>query len=248
MTVSLPMYPFPEWRGATETLWETVRDHVPDLPPLAAWDAGDDTHALWRSPSMVVSQACGWPLVTELTGLVRVVGTFRYRTRRWAGDRYRSVVVARRDAGAPASGTAAVNGHDSLSGWVSLVAFLSREPDDVLVTGSHLASLAAVVDGTAAFASVDAVTFAYAESHRPDLVAGLTVVGEGPCVPCLPLITRIDATDDRVETLRHALAAAVAEQPGPAATLLIDGFSPLDDAHYHAALAPWVTDPAPPGR
>ena len=186
------MYPFPEWRGATETLWAAVRRHVPDLPLLAAWDAEVDVHALWRSPSMAVSQTCGWPLVTGLMGLVRVVGTFRYRTRRWSGDRYRSVIVARRGADTPCSGTAAVNGRDSLSGWVSLVAFLPREPDDVLVTGSHLASLAAVVDGTASFASVDAVTFAYAELQRPDLVAGLTVVGEGPCVPCLPLITRAD--------------------------------------------------------
>jgi ABC-type phosphate/phosphonate transport system substrate-binding protein len=248
VTASLPMYPFPEWRGATETLWASVRRQVPDLPELAPWDADVDVHALWRSTSMVLSQACGWPLVTALADRVRVVGAFRYSTPRWSGDRYRSVIVAPRGADAPCSGTAAVNSHDSLSGWVSLVAFLSGEPDLAIATGSHLASLTAVADGTAAFASVDAVTFAYAERHRPDLVAGLTVVGEGPCVPCLPLITRADATDERVATLRHALATAVREETGSAVTLLIDGFSPLDDADYRAALAPWVSDPAPPGR
>jgi hypothetical protein len=73
---SLPMYPFAAWRDATDTLWEAVRGAEPHLPPLAPW--GLDAHGLWHDPAMVVSQACGWPLVTELAGRVRVVGTFRY--------------------------------------------------------------------------------------------------------------------------------------------------------------------------
>jgi ABC-type phosphate/phosphonate transport system substrate-binding protein len=241
------MYPFPEWRPATEALWAAVRRRLPDLPELMGW-ADDDVHALWHDPTMVVSQACGWPLVTELAGTVRVIGAFRYRTRRWSGDHYRSVVVARRAGREPLTGRAAVNSTASLSGWLSLVTFLGRAPADVTLTGSHLASLVAVRDGAAAIASIDAVTFAYAERHRPDLVAGLTVVGDGPRVPCLPLIAPVAATDERIASLRGAFAAAATDETDAAATLLIDGFTPLDATDYAAAIASRVTDLTPSDR
>lgn len=226
MTASLPMYPFPEWRGAYESLWEGVRAECAGLPPLAPW--GDDPHELWRSPDLDVSQTCGWPLVTDLVDRVRVVGTFRYRTSTWSGDRYRAVVIGR-DGGVGPDSRAAVNGFDSLSGWVSLVRWAGGRPDDVLLTGSHLASIEAVRDGDADVASIDAVTYAYAERHRPELLAGVEVVGSGPEVPCLPVVVPADTTDHRLAELREALDAA-ARRADP--LLMIDAFTSLDLADY----------------
>lgn len=238
MTASLPMYPFPEWRAAYEQLWEAVRAECPWLPALAPW--GADPHELWRSPDLAVSQTCGWPLVADLTDRVRVVGTFRYRTRAWSGDHYRSVVVAR--DGGEHGDHAAVNGFDSLSGWVSLVWWRTggpggRWPGPVTTTGGHVASIEAVRDGAADVASIDAVTYAYAERHRPDLLAGVKVVGAGPEVPCLPVICSAGTTDARLAELRDALAVT-AHSADP--DLMIEGFCPLDLADYApvASLAP----------
>jgi hypothetical protein len=226
-TASLPMYPFHEWRAAYEQLWDDVRSRCDGLPPLAPW--GADPAALWRAPDLAVSQTCGWPLVTELADRVRVVGTFRYRTSTWSGDHYRAVVVARDGTNPDARSCAAVNGHDSLSGWVSLVWWAGGSwAGDIIETGAHLASLDAVRDGAADVAAIDAVTFAYAE-RRPELVDGLTVVGHGPRVPCLPVICPGDTSDERLAALRDAFIAAAEAADG---VLLMDGFSPLDLDDY----------------
>jgi ABC-type phosphate/phosphonate transport system substrate-binding protein len=240
---SLAMYPFGGWRAATEALWSEVRREMPDLPPLAEWPG--TPHQDWRDPDLVVSMTCGWPLVTSLAGTVRVVGAFGYRTPTWAGDHYRSVIVARSDDTRAwdidriaAVDTAAVNSTDSLSGWVSLLDVRHRTtgrrswPGTTVITGSHLASLAAVRTGTADIASIDAVTHAHVRRDRPDLLAGLAVVDVGPLVPCLPLICRIDRDDDWVDSLRAALDIATRRTATAAATLMIDGFSPLDESAY----------------
>jgi ABC-type phosphate/phosphonate transport system substrate-binding protein len=220
---------------------------MPELPPLAPW--GADVHALWHDPGLVVSQACGWPLITELDGRVRTVGAFRYRTDDWMGDHYRSVIVAR-DGGAPVDLTvarAAVNSTDSLSGWVSLVWYVDRQhggsgPGPVTITGSHLVSLEAVRDGAADIASIDAVTYAHAVRDRPDLLRNIAAIGHGPRVPCLPVIAGCDADDGWIADLRTALDAAAARRTDANATLMIDGFTPLDADAYRAL---GVSAPAP---
>lgn len=244
-TASLPMYPFEGWRAATDSFWDDVRAALPDLPPLAPW--GRDVHELWHDPELVMSQACGWPLITDLAGTVRTVGTFRYRTVDWSGDHYRSVIVGR-DGGIGRDLTdarAAVNGPDSLSGWVSLVWFATRGgggswPGTVTVTGSHLASLQAVRNGAADIASIDAVTYAHVARDRPELLHGVVPIGHGPTVPCLPVIAAVDADDAWIDAIRAALDGAASRRTDANATLMIDGFSPLDTAAYRAlgVLAP----------
>lgn len=239
---SLAMYPFESLRPAADDLWQAVRSSMPDLPPLAAWPG--DPHADWVDPDLVVSQACGWPLVTWLAGIVRPVGTFRFRTPTWSGDHYRSVVIGREPVSPDADAVAAVNSLDSLSGWVSLVDWATapggerRWPGRTLLTGSHQASVLAVRGGEADVASIDAVTAVHLE--RAGLLDGLVVIGAGPLVPCLPLVCRADRDDAWVGRLRAALTGA-AERTSPAnAALMITGFSPLDAQAYAplAALAP----------
>jgi hypothetical protein len=62
---------------------------------------------------------------------------------------------------------------------------------------------------------------------------GLDVVGEGPLVPCLPLVTAV-GYGPTVSTIRRAVAAAChdARAKGPLARQLIDHFVPLDASDY----------------
>lgn len=244
MTATLAMYPFAGWRSATDSFWTDVREQMPELPPLAPWPG--DPHREWHDPDLVLAQVCAWPLVTSLADILRPVGTFRYRTPDWSGDHYRSVVIARRELGPDPTLVAAVNGLGSLSGWISLAWWCGelvgarRWPGQVLLTGSHLASLEAVRTGAADVASMDAITFAHVQRDRAELMGDVRQIGAGPLVPCLPLVCPIGHDEDSAERLRVALATAAERPKSATATLMIAGFSPLGDADYApvAGLAP----------
>jgi ABC-type phosphate/phosphonate transport system substrate-binding protein len=255
-TASLPMYDFDELRAAHDTLWSAIAATLGDRGVPLVLTHAIDVHALWHAPDLVLSQACGWPLVAELDGVVRTIGTFSYDVPSARDHRYRSQIVMRADRVGqiePAELTAAVNSFESLSGWLSLVrSFPTLDgiwPGDVLQTGAHLQSLVAVGLGHADVAAIDGVTFAIVQRHRPTLLDGIEVVGDGPLIPCLPLITSQDATDDDVAAIRAALADTVATRVGQDVldALLITGFHPLDRSAYQsvrALAADWPGGPA----
>lgn len=226
---SLPMYDLPEVRGATDDLWRDIagRLDVDGVPTELERRHTDDplTHH-WRHPALLLTQACGWPVAAYLNGEVAIVGTFTYRGISDRDGRYASHLVVRADDTArPLEGrSVAVNAADSLSGWISLAATVG-ELGPVLITGSHVASLAALRAGRAGLASVDAVTWALLARHRPAALTMLAIVGAGPTVPSLPLITH-PTLGPGVDVLRDVLATVRSEP------LLIDGFVALDDADY----------------
>lgn len=236
------MYGFAPVRPHLEHLWSLVVGGLPSLPHSLEWDV--DLHEQWRSPSLAVSQTCGWPVVTELadlvaSGAVRVLGTFVPAIAGVEGHTYRSVLVARSPEPGSLEGVrAAVNSTASLSGWVSLIHAVhgagATWQGDVLITGSHADSMVAVRDGRADVASIDALTFALQCRWFPDVVAGLHVVGHGPRVPCLPIIAGPAASEIATGALRDALRAAVLDASSATArgALLIHDFVPLDAADY----------------
>jgi len=227
---SLPMYDLPEVVPAVETMWSTIAARlraagINDVPATLRWD-GDLYDDHWLHGRLFLSQSCGWPLVDRLDGRVAVVGAFTYAGVSDAAARYRSVLVVRADdVDRPLAGRrVAVNGYDSLSGWVSLRAAVDPV-GPVLLTGAHVASVAAVTDGEADLACIDGVTWSLLMRHRPGAVAALAVVGQGPTIPCLPLVTH-PTLGPGVAALRTALAGLTDH------TLGIDGFVPLDAADF----------------
>ena len=237
---SLGMYPFPHIRPHWDRLWARIAAEVPGAPPALAWERPLDE--LWRDPALLMGVTCGWPLVMQLPGLA-VVGTFDPAVP-WAhAGRYRSVLVASKPASigewrhVPGA-VAAVNGTDSLSGWVSLCDAWGGTPEHLLVTGAHLESLRAVSRGDAQVASIDAVTFELAVEAEPMTAGAVHVVGHGPLVPALPIVTA-SADTDRVLALRAAVAAAVGDptMAGTCAALRIRGFVAFDRSEYAPLLA-----------
>ncbi|RJF94923.1 hypothetical protein D3874_00775 [Oleomonas cavernae] len=251
MLASLGMYDQPWLQQANDAIWAVLARQL-RLLGVAAPGRLERTRTLgeiWLDPDLLLGQTCGYPLVTFLAGRVRMVATPCYDTPYTDGPDYRSVIVVRADGG-PISlaglrgARAAVNEATSNSGMNFLravVAPLARRGrffSTVRYTGAHIASMAAVAAGEADVAAIDGVTFTLTARHRPDLVAGLRILTQSPSVPGLPLVTRPDAPDDLVATLRAALDGVIAEPtlaPARAALGLV-GFAQVPPERYQAIL------------
>jgi len=239
MFASLPMYDLPElahvraewWRGLKRAM---RRAGVAGVPKRLCENGRCDDH--WRVPDLLFTQTGGYPLVNELAGRVRVIATPCYAAEGCVGADYSSAIVVREDAPATAiehlrGRVAAVNDPRSQSGYSALRAVVAPHHRDgrffarVVVTGSHVASLAAIMEGGADVAAIDCVTYALMTRLRPRALAGTRVLCRGPAAPGLPYITAGDADDDRLARLRAAVRQAV-DDPGLAAVraamLLVD--------------------------
>lgn len=251
---SLSMYPIASTRSSWERVYAWAAAHVDGAPGALEWT--DDVQASWRDQRLALGMTCGWPLITELRERVRVVGTFAVTIEDRGDDgpvadsTYRSVVIARRPTSVHAvrDQVAAINARHSLSGCISLLATLARRRDDAavttwpgrtIITGAHLSSIAAVRDGLAAVASIDALTWAYVQRDEPQMLDGLHVIDRGPRVPCLPLITAASASDATVQSWRRAFGAAMVEPDlaDDLRVLCIGGFAPRELDDYDRALS-----------
>jgi ABC-type phosphate/phosphonate transport system substrate-binding protein len=249
---SLPMYDPPGLAGATDALWAAIAgacraEGLPDAP--AALDRARPHREVWRDPALFLSQTCGYPLVHELRGRVRVVATPRYAVPSCIGASYTSHCVVRGDRAAVRlddlrGAVAAANESDSHSGmnaFRALVAPLAgggRFFGGVVWSGSHLASLELVARGEVDVAVIDCVTFALLERVRPDLVAAVRIIARTAPCPGLPLITAASTSDDELARLRRALARVGADPDLAAvrAAVLLESYEVLPDDAYQCVL------------
>ncbi|NQV97578.1 MAG: PhnD/SsuA/transferrin family substrate-binding protein [Acidimicrobiaceae bacterium] len=238
MRAELGFYPFEDVRWAFDKLWSATISRAQWLPARLQWTG--NPQELWLSDDLVLSQTCGWPLITRLTDKVRVVGTFRHTTPESAAHHYRSVILGRTD-GTPfdfQESIAAVNSTESLSGWISLIAAIHGPQEtwrgEVRMTGSHLESVRMLHRGEADIASIDSVTLAHLKRLFPELISSLFVICNGPMVPCLPLITHRSINDTQLDELRNALKEATrdASIAGATEALFISGFDELELDDY----------------
>lgn len=245
---ALSMYDWPELQAANDALWTAVAERLAaagarDVPQ--ALTRGDDLHAVWTSPALVLAQTCGYPLLKTLAGQVQLVATPRYRALGCEGPFRRSAIVVGAQArtgslAALRGGRCALNDRMSDSGMNLLRAAVAPLADakpffsQVVMTGSHLASAEAVAAGEADVAAIDAVTFAHLQRLRPMVARRLRVIQWTARTPGLPLITAV-TTDP---TIRLALQQALSDVARDAQLawvrdiLLLDGFTPLPMNYY----------------
>ena len=249
-TASLPMYLATPHH--VEAFWDHLRallaaQGLRHLPLQVSWPSDLPSH--WLEPGLLLSQACGYPLMTHLAGRVRLVGTFCYQVPGSIGHLCRSQLVARAKSGSESLAdfrgrTVAYNSTDSQSGYNSLRAMVAPLAEGgrffarAVASGSHRRSLEMVRDGLADIASIDCVTLAGLRAYLPDICEGLCVVGESAPYPGLPLITSMNTSDADMAALRTALGQAV--QSAALATtlgaLFISGFEVIDLAAYQVCL------------
>ena len=147
--MTFPMYAI--HRQQTQALWQAVQSLLAERGVMVAGDPPaddpEDLLAHWRQPRLLLSQTCGYPLVTQLPE-VQTVGCFHYAAPGCEGRRYRSLLVVREADShrmlADFFGRRAVcNAEHSQSGYNVLrkmVAPLSREGrffSAVVFSGSH---------------------------------------------------------------------------------------------------------------
>lgn len=239
------MYPFAHVRDAQNALWAGIRRNLADVVD-APEHLDFDTELLvaWHRSDLLLGQTCGWPLVTEMDGVVDVVGTFAVDVPFASADgSYRSVLVARKpislaDWKATPDVHVARNNSDSLSGWVSLCAAWGGVPSRVTETGAHLESVRAVAAGRVDLAMIDAVSLQFVAEQEPFVAGRVHIIGHGPTIPCLPLVMAKGLASHR-DGVRAALTAAMLDPSLAAARsrLRISGFVPLDAAAYEPVLA-----------
>ena len=213
MIVSLGMYDIPHASAAYDRLWSLIRAEL-GTGPKAISRAGD-LWADWRSPDLLLSQTCGLPYRALLYDKVNLVGTPDYGLPDCPPGYYQSYILRRSDdprnlAELAQTGTLAYNEPLSQSGWAAPVAHLAgmgQRPGATLQTGAHLASAHAVAQGTADYASIDAVTYtmwAYSNAYRFER---LEIVARTDPTPGLPFIT--SRTRDP-KPIARAVEAAIA--------------------------------------
>lgn len=244
-------------KPALEAFWRALRarllsdgngDRLSGLPDSLHWPT--DLRAHWRDPALLLGQTCGYPLVTELPGQVRVVGTLIFDAPGVRGVWNRSQIVVRADAAARViedlrGRTVAFNGSDSQSGYNALRALVAPLAVDgrffglALETGDHQRAAEAVRDGRADVASLDCISLEGFRRNLPESVRGLRVLCETDDFVGLPLITSLETDNETLAHLRKALSETIADpaNANTCADLMLVGFEPLGFDAYTKHLA-----------
>jgi len=249
-SVALPMYL--SKRQAVVSLWDVLQTRLRQagcagVPRALDWP--EDLLAHWRDPQLLLGQTCGYPLTHALAGAVQLVGVFRYNAPGCDDIFCRSQLVARtEDAGRPLADfrglRVAFNSDDSQSGYNALraaVAPLARDGrffGEVIATGGHAASMAAVQQGRADIAAIDCVTLDGLRRNMPQTVADLRTIDQTQAYPGLPLITGQSTSAAELQALQAVLAALVRD-PAAAdalAALGIVGFQTLPINTYQICI------------
>lgn len=165
------------------------------LPALRDNTASLDIMAHWQSQDLVFSQTCWGPLSLGLINQVDILAQPDYTA--FPGGRgpfYRSAIIAceGKSAAVPETASAsdlsalchfrrfAYNHKDSLSGYIGLVEDYRDQhgqlPNVKLETGSHRASVRAIINGEADMAAIDCRSWALAQTYEAE-ADKLTVVG-----------------------------------------------------------------------
>lgn len=251
MIASLGMYDFGPAEGPNDRLWGLIREALDDRG-IAAPDRltrGEAAYwPAWEAPDLILSQTCGYPFRARLHHRVTYVGTPDYGVEDAPPGFYRSVFVARADD--PRRTLAQFDGARfaynealSQSGWAAPQVHASRlglRLPPALQTDGHRRSAAAVAEGRADIAALDAVTFALLQDTDP-VVSRLRVVGRTDPTPGLPLITAPGRDPAPVfDAVQAAIAALSATDR---ATLHLKGLVRIPVARYLA-----VPNPPPPDQ
>lgn len=204
--------------------------------------APHDPMALWRAPDLLLSQTCGYPLVTELQHDVRVLAAPEFVLPHCESVHYRSLILVPQDGARTLEqlrGTVAVinqwHSHSGMNALRHTIAPLAREGrffSRIEESGSHMASIAVLQQGLAAVAAIDCVTYGLAARYAPERLAGVRQLHVSAPAPGLPFIASRALTDAQAQALRDVLLSLHADAPQVLQALSIRRLRAMDLADY----------------
>ena len=214
LTASFPWYDLPSVRWANDALWRAT-----GLPGELNRSRPACDH--WLSPDLVISQACGLDLFLSDAPIEPVLVPILDLD--CEPGHYYSYLI-----GTATPSVAAVNSLTSRSGLSALLGV--TQPESLLVTGSHRASIEAVRRGSADCACIDAVTWHILERDEPDEVAGISIIDRTSAAPAPPFVIR----ESGLRFAVNALVSAMAKPETYAArrALLMRGVKPTSKEAY----------------
>ncbi|OIN44915.1 phosphate ABC transporter substrate-binding protein [Pseudomonas azotoformans] len=206
-----------------------------------------DLPGLWLAPELLVTQTCGYPLMTQLRGKVRVIGRPRYELPHSSQGEHCSLLLTRDDNPRHRladfhNSRGVINGHDSNSGMNLLrerLAPLQRDGRffaSVGISGAHRESLRWLREDRADLAAIDSVTYDYLARFAPQEVAGLRIVTRSAPSPTLPYIGPLGLSDEQVVQIRRAMNQALQDLPEVAETLGLHEVLPANESDYAVLL------------
>ncbi|MFJ2486910.1 phosphate/phosphite/phosphonate ABC transporter substrate-binding protein [Pseudomonas sp. NPDC087639] len=243
--IELLMYTAPEPIRAANDRWiKRILDHL-GHSRLSAESLS--LPELWLSPDLLLTQTCGYPLMTLLRGQVRIVGRPRYELPDASAGNHCSLILSRADDTRVTladfrHSRGVINSEDSNSGMNLLRQRLVSLQQDgrffasVGISGGHRESLRWLRDSRADLAAIDSVTYACLAHYAPEEVSGLRVVARSALSPTLPFITVAAATDKQVERLRQVMNLSLSELPDVAQTLGLAEVLPASESDYQIVL------------
>ncbi|MBC8998439.1 PhnD/SsuA/transferrin family substrate-binding protein [Pseudomonas sp. N40(2020)] len=243
--IELLMYTAPEPVRAANDRWiKRILDHL-GHSRLSAESLS--LPELWLSPDLLLTQTCGYPLMTLLRGQVRIVGRPRYELPDASAGNHCSLILSRADDSRKTladfrHSRGVINSADSNSGMNLLRQRLALLQQDgrffasVGISGGHRESLRWLRYSRADLAAIDSVTYACLAHYAPEEVSGLRVVARSALSPTLPFITVAAATDKQVERLRQVMNQSLSELPDVAQTLGLAEVLPASESDYQIVL------------
>ena len=206
-----------------------------------------DLPGLWLAPELLVTQTCGYPLMTQLRGQVRVIGRPCYALPHSSDGEHCSLLLTRDDNPRMSlaqfyNSRGVINGHDSNSGMNLLrhrLLPLQRDGrffSSVAISGAHRESLRWLREDRADLAAIDSVTYDYLARFAPQEVAGLRIVTRSALSPTLPYIGPRGLSGVQVERVREAMNLALQDLPQVVETLGVHAVLPAGEDDYQVLL------------
>ncbi|MGJ8622582.1 MAG: phosphate/phosphite/phosphonate ABC transporter substrate-binding protein [Yoonia sp.] len=241
------MYARPGNAAAHAALWTLIRDHL-RAGGIAAPDRLNCHIAPmdgWAHPDLVLGQICNLPLRKLFIDKVTVIGAADYGLAGCPAGYYRSHFVVRKDspfrdpialtdARFAYSEVLSQSGYGAAQLWAAARGAQFRP---TLQTGSHKASIAAVAEGRADIASIDAQTW-WIETRENPYIRELDIIGHTDPSPGMSFITR--KGQDPAPYFAAIRDAIRALPSADAATLGLQSIVALDESAYDLPFPPEI--------